>query len=213
MKFLNRIFLIFIVLITILIYYRFENKKINYVSINITESETYSDFFVKKIKNVGTYNRIIESRSLSEELLKDINNNIIINKGVTIQNILNEASIITVMLNSKEIYETKSYNELETIYNSINQILTKIVKISNGKIIFLGFYNIYDNDELDNKIIYVNRKIENICKKYKIEYIDLYNLFKNKKYLFYLNEKNLPNKDANIMISNAILKKYDKKYD
>lgn len=213
MKFLNRIFLIFIVLITILIYYRFENKKINYVSINITESETYSDFFVQKIKNVGTYNRIIESKSLSEELLKDINNNIIINKGVTIQNILNEASIITVMLNSKEIYETKSYNELETIYNNINQILTKIVKISNGKIIFLGFYNIYDNDELDNKIIYVNRKIENICKKYKIEYIDLYNLFKNKKYLFYLNEKNLPNKDANIMISNAILKKYDKKYD
>ena len=99
MKFLNRIFLIFIVLITILIYYRFENKKINYVSINITESETYSDFFVQKIKNVGTYNRIIESKSLSEELLKDINNNIIINKGVTIQNILNEASIITVMLN------------------------------------------------------------------------------------------------------------------
>lgn len=211
MKLFKRIFVILIILITILIYYKFENKKINYVAINITEKENYSDYFVKNIKKLGKFNKILETKMSSEELLEDIDNNIEILEDVTIQNIINSASIITIMLNPNEIYNTKTYNELEIIINNINQILSKIRKISNAKIYFLGFYNIYDNKEIDNKIIYTNSKIENLCKKYKIEYIDLYNVLKNRKYLFYINYNNLPNKDANIMISNEILKKYNQK--
>lgn len=211
MKLFKRIFVILIILITILIYYKFENKKINYVAINITEKENYSDYFVKNIKKLGKFNKILETKMSSEELLEDIDNNIEIFENVTIQNIINSASIITIMLNPNEIYNTKTYNELEIIINNINQILSKIRKISNAKIYFLGFYNIYDNKEKDNKIIYTNSKIENLCKKYKIDYIDLYNVLKNRKYLFYINDNNLPNKDANIMISNEILKKYNQK--
>lgn len=211
MKLFKRIFVILIILITILIYYKFENKKINYVAINITEKENYSDYFVKNIKKLGKFNKILETKMSSEELLEDIDNNIEILENVTIQNIINSASIITIMLNPNEIYNTKTYNELEIIINNINQILSKIRKISNAKIYFLGFYNIYDNKEIDNKIIYINSKIENLCKKYKIDYIDLYNVLKNRKYLFYINDNNLPNKDANIMISNEILKKYNQK--
>ena len=211
MKLFKRIFVILIILITILIYYKFENKKINYVAINITEKENYSDYFVKNIKKLGKFNKILETKMSSEELLEDIDNNIEIYENVTIQNIINSASIITIMLNPNEIYNTKTYNELEIIINNINQILSKIRKISNAKIYFLGFYNIYDNKEKDNKIIYTNSKIENLCKKHKIDYIDLYNVLKNRKYLFYINDNNLPNKDANIMISNEILKKYNQK--
>ena len=211
MKLFKKIFVILIILITILIYYKFENKKINYVAINITEKENYSDYFVKNIKKLGKFNKIIETKMSSEELLEDIDNNIEILENVTIQNIINSASIITIMLNPNEIYNAKTYNELEIIINNINQILSKIRKISNAKIYFLGFYNIYDNKEIDNKIIYTNSKIENLCKKYKIDYIDLYNVLKNRKYLFYINDNNLPNKDANIMISNEILKKYNQK--
>lgn len=211
MKLFKRIFVILMILITILIYYKFENKKINYVAINITENENYSDYFVKNIKKLGKFNKILETKMSSEELLEDIDNNIEILENVTIQNIINSASIITIMLNPNEIYNTKTYNELEIIINNINQILSKIRKISNAKIYFLGFYNIYDNKEIDNKIIYTNSKIENLCKKYKIDYIDLYNVLKNRKYLFYINDNNLPNKDANIMISNEILKKYNQK--
>ena len=211
MKLFKRIFVILIILITILIYYKFENKKINYVAINITEKENYSDYFVKNIKKLGKFNKILETKMSSEELLEEIDNNIEIYENVTIQNIINSASIITIMLNPNEIYNTKTYNELEIIINNINQILSKIRKISNAKIYFLGFYNIYDNKEKDNKIIYTNSKIENLCKKYKIDYIDLYNVLKNRKYLFYINDNNLPNKDANIMISNEILKKYNQK--
>ena len=211
MKLFKRIFVILIILITILIYYKFENKKINYVAINITEKENYSDYFVKNIKKLGKFNKILETKMSSEELLEDIDNNIEIYENVKIQNIINSASIITIMLNPNEIYNTKTYNELEIIINNINQILSKIRKISNAKIYFLGFYNIYDNKEKDNKIIYTNSKIENLCKKYKIDYIDLYNVLKNRKYLFYINDNNLPNKDANIMISNEILKKYNQK--
>lgn len=211
MKLLKRIFVILIILITILIYYKFENKKINYVAINITEKEDYSDYFVKNIKNLGKFNKILETKMSSEEILEDIDNNIEIDENITIQNIINSALIITIMLNPNEIYNAKTYNELEIIINNVNQILSKIRKISNAKIYFLGFYNIYDNKEIDNKIIYTNSKIENLCNKYKIDYIDLYNIFKNKKYLFYINDNNLPNKDANIMISNEIIKKYNQK--
>lgn len=211
MKLFKRIFVILIILITILIYYKFENKKINYVAINITEKENYSDYFVKNIKKLGKFNKILETKMSSEELLEDIDNNIEILENVTIQNIINSASIITIMLNPNEIYNAKTYNELEIIINNINQILSKIRKISNAKIYFLGFYNIYDNKEIDNKIVYTNSKMENLCKKYKIDYIDLYNVLKNRKYLFYINDNNLPNKDANIMISNEILKKYNQK--
>lgn len=211
MKLLKRIFVILIILITILIYYKFENKKINYVAINITEKENYSDYFVKNIKNLGKFNKILETKMLSEEILEDIDNNIEIDGNITIQNIINSASIITIMLNPNEIYNAKTYNELEVIISNINQTLSKIRKISNAKIYFLGFYNIYDNKEIDNKILYTNSKIENLCNKYKIDYIDLYNIFKNKKYLFYINDNNLPNKDANMMISNEIIKKYNQK--
>lgn len=211
MKLLKRIFVILIILITILIYYKFENKKINYVAINITEKENYSDYFVKNIKNLGKFNKILETKMSSEEILEDIDNNIEIDENITIQNIINSASIITIMLNPNEIYNVKTYNELEIIISNINQTLSKIRKISNAKIYFLGFYNIYDNKEIDNKIIYTNSKIENLCNKYKIDYIDLYNIFKNRKYLFYINDNKLPNKDANIMISNEILKKFNQK--
>ena len=193
--------------------------------------EDLTDFYLSELDSFYSYtnNRSISSiyfgggtPSLMDTHLLDsilnkahklwhIDNNIEILENVTIQNIINSASIITIMLNPNEIYNTKTYNELEIIINNINQILFKIRKISNAKIYFLGFYNIYDNKEKDNKIIYTNSKIENLCKKYKIDYIDLYNVLKNRKYLFYINDNNLPNKDANIMISNEILKKYNQK--
>ena len=122
MKLFKRIFVILIILITILIYYKFENKKINYVAINITEKENYSDYFVKNIKKLGKFNKILETKMSSEELLEDIDNNIEILEDVTIQNIINSASIITIMLNPNEIYRAKTYNELEIIINNINQI-------------------------------------------------------------------------------------------
>ena len=65
-------------------------------------------------------------------------------------------------LTDEEIYIKRLSNALNYVFNNVNQILSKIRKISNAKIYFLGFYNIYDNKEIDNKIIYTNYKIENL---------------------------------------------------
>lgn len=210
MRLLRKIFVIFIIIITILIYYKFENKKINYLSISITKEKNYSDYFSQNIKNIDTHIDIIETKSLTEEFLEDIDNNIEIEEKITIQNVIKDASIITIMLDPNEIYNAKTYSELEIIINNIEKILAKIKKINKGEVYYLGFYNLYDSSEIDDKIKYTNYRLENLCKNYKIKYIDLYNLFKNKKYLFYTNAKNLPNKDANIMISNEILNNYNK---
>ena len=77
------------------------------------------------------------------------------------------------------------------------------------KIVLIGLYN--NNDEnLDEFFNYSNIKLEELCNKYNINYININDEFKNNKYFSNTNSL-YPNKDGYMYIGKEIVKLIENK--
>ena len=73
------------------------------------------------------------------------------------------------VINKKNI----SYKYIEQLLIDIEKLFKLIREYNKDKIDYLSFYNIINNKEL---IDYTNNRLEKMCKKYNINYIDISNL-------------------------------------
>ena len=169
------IFFISVFLVVFLIYYLNVNKKVYYLSIGdylsygINNFEKTGNGYSDNIKNSykSTLENYVNYSSYDDfrvmDLMNDINYNKTIkikNKEYKIQNLLVKANLITLSIGMNDLIYKK-----------------KIRKYNKDEIYFLGFYDAINNIEI---IEYSNNRLKNICKKEKINYIDISNL---KKYI------------------------------
>ncbi len=223
------ILIIFIIFLTFLIYKFNDKNLIDYVSIgdsfdlgiNSYGNNTYS--YHDYIKTYLNDNNLLNTSNFyfsklnykTEELLTDLKNNKTIlanDKNYNIRKELREADLITISIGLDELMSNIEYNNnllnKETLYEktdimikNMNEIIYNITKLSKGKIILIGYYNPYNNynKDLNDFFAYISDQYLTIAKKYKIEYLDIYNLIKQ--------DKNyLPNKKDYHLTSKAYLK-------
>lgn len=174
------IFTLLVFLMIFLIYYFNINKNIYYVSLGDFLSygkNSYSDNINKHYKN--KIDKYINISTLDDyratNLIKDINDNkeIIVNEEKkNIQNILIKANYITLSIGMNDILNKKnvSYDYIDQLLNDIEKIFILIRKYNKDRIDYLSFYNIINNNEL---IEYTNKRLERLCKKNNINYIDI----------------------------------------
>ena len=74
----------------------------------------------------------------------------------------------------------------------------------------MGYYNPFDSIEIDNYIKYANNKLIDISKQEDIIFVDLYNIFKNKKNIFTNPQNYYPNIDGYKLISQEIINQIKK---
>ena len=141
-------------------------------------SENIKKHYQKNLKNYVNYSSIDDYRVM--DLMNDINDNkeiIYDNEDYNLQNLLIKANLITISIGMNDLIYKKNidYNYVDELLNDIEELLILIRKYNKDKIYFLGFYNIINNNEL---IEYANKKIESICNRNKINYVDISDLTK-----------------------------------
>lgn len=232
MKNIKKLFLLLLFFLTFLISICIKDNKVDYISLGdglslgINEnnyiSNGYSDYvrdYLNEINKLKFYSKVFSKQDIRiTDLINNINENEFLevdNKTLYIQSALNKADLITISVGLNEIMYKYSNTNSSYLYDYIDSYiqdyvnLIKIIKkYNNKKIIVLGYYNPINEKELDKYIIYANDKLINLCNKEKIEYIDLYNIFKNRNYLIYNLTNYYPNTEGYKLISKEIIKKY-----
>ena len=210
------IFTILVVLITFFIYFFNRSEKTYYISlgdylsyginnfnnVNNSYSNNIKEHYKEILSNYVNYSYYDDYRVM--DLINDINYNksvIYENKKYKLQNLLVKANLITLSIGMNDlIYKSKLdvdlYNYTDELLNDIENLLILIRKYNKDEIYFLSFYNIIDNEKL---IVYANEKLEGICNKNKIKYVDI-SLLNN-----YIINGIYPSNDGYTYITNQIL--------
>lgn len=228
---MKKILLLIILLITIFISINIKDDKLSYVSLgdglskginqNNYESYGYSDYlsnYLKQNNKLKLYTKDFTEKDMRiTDLIKMIEDNkytYIDNKKLTIQNVIKNANIITISLGmneilykyNNEINESYMYSYIEEITNDMKKLIKLIKKYNNKKIFILGLYNSKEDTTLNKYIIDANNHLKKISDKENINFINLYDIFKNNKHLIYNSNNYYPNHDGYKLIANKIIK-------
>lgn len=198
------IFLIYYFNITETIYYasigdQLSNGINNLNKVENNYSNNIKNYYKDNLSNYVNYSNIDDYRVM--DLINDINYNKTIlynNKEYKLQNILIKANYITLSIGMNDILNKNniSYEFIDELLIDIENLFTLIRKYNKDKIDYLSFYNIINNKQL---IDYTNNRLEKLCNKYNINYIDISNLND------YILEGIYPNNSGYTYITNQIL--------
>ncbi|MBQ9854153.1 MAG: SGNH/GDSL hydrolase family protein [Bacilli bacterium] len=148
----------------------------------------------------SNFNDNYQNMSMNDYRIVDVINIIKYNQNIdnknNIHQLLNNADILIISIGMNDLY-FKLNNEISDVYSHLNkmvndlEVLFDLINRYNYKeVIFLGYYNIFDDK--DDYFSYINYRIKNICLNNNIEYIDLNSIFNHnfliKKDYFLLNE-------------------------
>ena len=149
-------------------YFNVMDKKYDY--------DTYNVLLNENLDNVQKYISYEQDDYRVTDLIRDINDNIIVNNR-KIQNILIKADIITLMIGNNELnYKIKNIDMTElfeysnSLLEDLDDLFKLVRKYSKEKIFFIGFYN--SNEYYEELYRYLNLRIKDMCDSYNIVYID-----------------------------------------
>jgi len=212
MKYKILIILIIGIILTSLIYFKSESKKINLlalgdgISTGMTayhvEGYDFNDYLVEYLNESEKLDEYYKSFNETDEtitsLLTKINNNVnSIDKKIKIKQAIKNANIITLAIGMDELNNYASKNNLGStkikgFLKKYNELLQEIRRLNDKKIFVIGLFN---TSKINiPKIEKINIEIENIAKKYNCEFIDIenireYNYFFTITKNYYLNYK------------------------
>lgn len=205
---MKKILLILILLISVFLIYLFNlDQKIYYLSLNtnnISDEENgdyvalVSDYLESSNKLEKSITDFSKQDYLVVDLTSDIKNNKSIkidNKKVTIKNALIKADLLTISIGMPEItnklllQKDKNfdyYNYIDDLIKDMEDLFKTIREYCKEDIFVVGIYYPYQDYDKDlvNLFSYYNDKLNNLSQQYKLQYIDLYNIFlENPSYL------------------------------
>ena len=210
------IFTILVFLITFLIYFFNRSEETYYLSlgdylsyginnfntVNNSYSNNIKEHYKENLENYVNYSTYDDYRVM--DLINDINYNKVVEhnkKEYKLQNLLIKANLITLSIGMNDLiykskFETNLYEYTDDLINDIENLLKLIRKYNKDEIYLLGFYNVIGNDSL---IEYANKRLEIICNKNKINFVNIEELNN------YINDGIYPTNDGYEYITNQIL--------
>ena len=229
MKIKKLFFISFTTLLIFLIYLTTVDKKIYYLNIGDSVSlgiNSYKekvngyDVYIKEyLASEQKLEKFINSFSKKDIRIIDLYNMIdnnyklkINNKEQTLKNALIKADIVTLSIGSDELYQKINNNyslaELYEFVDSYKLDMEKLIiilkKYCKEDIFLIGYYKPYNNLKDEKIITYMNLKMNDLAKEYKIKYINLENIITNE-YLLNPNDYHFSNKGYQ-KISEEIIK-------
>jgi lysophospholipase L1-like esterase len=176
-----------IVILIVIIYNIFKDNKIYYVSIsNISDNYTYKDYIKDYLDELDILEDYIDISSMDDritDIIRNINDNKVYGDK-TFQNILIKADLLTLSIGYNDLISKidkysiyNMYSYIDTFLIDLDNLFNVLRQFDKEKIVMLGYYNPYDNKY--NEIIkYINLKVEELAKKYNIEYVDIADITK-----------------------------------
>lgn len=231
---MKKILIISCVIISIfLIYLVTIDRKIYYLAIgddltngqleNNTGYSKYVSDYLHYYEKLETYISDFAKDSYRiTDIITDINNNKKINingKEKSLKNALIKADLLTISIginditakiNTQNIEDISNYqhlyNNIDEISEDLDELLSLIREYCKEDIFLVGIYYPYEtpNPDLNNLFIYMNNRFKDLALQYKINYIDIYDIFSEN--YNYLSDDNIyPSKEGYEAIANQII--------
>lgn len=229
MRKIQKLLLLFLIILgsIVVIYDNFYYKTFNYIVLGDSLSMGinpynqkdygYNDYvkdYLKKNNQLKTYKEYTKKDMTINDLLQEVNNNLELKKD------LRESNIVTLTIGFNDfmdnideikVKEIKYYSKIvDKIIPKLEELIKEIKKYAKNKIIIIGYYNpipfLFNTNEndIDNLFNYITKRLQELEQKYQINYLNIYNIFKNKNYLD--NPDNIhPNKEGYQEIYKKIL--------
>jgi len=227
--------IIIVALAVFLIYLGFKDEDIYYLSIGDylsnginpygTKDYGYSDYvkdYLEENDKLEIYVNNSNNNKRTIDIIKDIEDNVKLDvngKKKTFQNALIKADLVTISIGMNDLINNVEFNNdfgVNDLYNKLEQVaydyeaLFKLLRdYCKEEIILIGLYNTTGNNDLDEFFGYANKKISKLANSYGINYVNLYEDFKNNEY--FLNNRIYPNKLGYEAICNKIINIIDEK--
>ncbi len=156
--------------------------------------------YLNKKKKLKTYVDFSVSGYKTNDILEDLS----INKKVTsgkneynIRNALRESTLVTISIGANDFLNNIDINNLsfnditpykdtiKKIVPNINEVLKEVRKYAKNKVIVVGYYNpipfLFNTNkkEMDELFAYIDDEYTKIAKENNMEYISMYETFKN----------------------------------
>lgn len=205
---MKKILFIGIVLLGIfLIYLSTLDKKIFYLSLGDELAHGYNEFnqqdysYSNYIIDYLEKNNILEKYKENKtnknmrtiDLIRLIEKNEIIDEEKqTIKNALIKSDLITISIGNNDLLsrlslyknysEKQNYEYFDSYLIDLENLLIILRKYCKEDIVFIGYYNLLNDKNLDKYYEYLNLKVSELVKKYDIYYIDLYDSMNNNQY-------------------------------
>lgn len=221
---MKRVLLIIIILISIfLIYTITKDRKIYYLSLGdelTLQKDNYTEYITEYLVSKNKLEKIVNCYNKHNirtiDLIDIINHNEPINinnKKITIQNALIKADVVTISIGNndfsskfilKNLYsEQEIYDYIDEYINDLDNLLKLVRKYCKEKIIIIGYYNLFNDESLENYYRYLITSVKKLTRKYNIYYLDIYDKLAD---LNYRSDTIYPNKNGYTYIGQEIVK-------
>lgn len=194
----------FLTLIPLYLIYKLNHKE-NYTYLSIgdelakghtpfnTYGKSYTDYIYEYLNNHKD-NVILNKKYIKEDMrINDLINLLKSLEKDSLTQDIKKSDIITISIGSEEIFNKLKTNYqiyeknpnlfiefIDNLYNEYTLLITEIRKITNKPIYLIGFYSpIPNNDFISSTFNYINLKFKTLENTYKINYINIYDGFKN----------------------------------
>ena len=204
MKFKKTLFYTSIVIMVIIVFSITRSNKINYVSIGDSLSYGegcygekiygFSDYvsdYIKDSERLDSYINLSYKRFSLQNLTDAVEYNLSIKgKNDNFKRVLRESDLVTIDVGnidiSSNVLNKRTDIEVDSadIVKNLENMLITIRKYAMGKVFAIGFYNPYpylseNKDEIDRYVMFINKKYNELCNKYDVIYIDIFDVFNN----------------------------------
>lgn len=225
-------------LLVFFIYLSTVDKKVYYLNLGddlalgITpygnEDYGYSDYVKDYLHQQGILETYVSSFAQKDyrttDLIQDIKENKKIDK-ITIKNALIKADLVTLSIGFLDLYSKISFSPFSNVdYDSyyeyanqafldLNELFQLLREYCKEDIIMIGYYNPKISNEKEEEFYhFLNQKLEDLCKKYEITFIELYELFQENHDVFLSNPNSIfPSKMGYEAISKEIITNIEQK--
>lgn len=205
MKIKRLLFISLTILVVFLVYLSTVDKKVYYLNLGDSVAMgknsykivgTSYDYFIKDyLDNQNKFEKFINEFNQEDLRITDLYNMIDSNykidingRSQSVKNALIKADIVTISIGNDSFYPKLNGNyTLHELYNIIDEykkdmekLLILVKKYCKEDIILIGYYNPYDNNISKRAVQYINNKMENLAKEYKIKYLNLEQIITDK---------------------------------
>ena len=188
------LFLLLVLFTVIFISFKFKttNRKILYISnTDINYLEETLDYYKSNDEKVILNNILHNNLYRTPDYIKMIESNIKIDtQNTPIKNEIIKSDTIVIAISPSEYsyYLNTNPSKMVTNMNIVHNDTTNLIKLlreySKEKIIMIGIFNLNENNDnyemVDLNLKRLNNLLKETCQKYKIDYIDIYDLVEKK---------------------------------
>ncbi len=198
-----------------LIYLGIRDDKIYFLTLGDFSSNSFNgnikDHLINTKKLEVYYDNFVDEDYRATDIINFIKNNESVTDLVTIQNNLIKADLLTLSVGKNDFIDNLNfsyefsmddlYKKFQEFYFDLDLLFTYLRKYCKETIVFIGFYNSYYDDSLNDFYSYVNKTLESLSHNYNIKYIDLELLLDADDYI-----DGVINENGNKKITKEILK-------